>query len=292
MTLKMIVLDMDGTLLSSEEKILPKTKQKLIDLQKKGITVVLASGRSYLRMIEYAKDLLLDKFHGYLIDVNGSSIYDMKSDQRERIGILDKNDIHEITHFFSNYNVELQYNLDDTVYTYLNDDLYDLKFKIRSEMKLPKDYPWKSGMFSWLSDTRDGYPHQILIRDIKDTPNYCNKMTISQEPDYTKYITKVIEQSKLKEHYEFVATDYRNLEVTRKGINKGNTLNLLMDRLDVRDDEAIIFGDSENDVSMFKNKKFSVAMGNSLPITKELAQYETDSNDEEGIYHFLNKCNL
>ena len=74
MKIKMIVCDMDGTLLNSDGEISKKTRNILLKLQEKGIKVVLASGRGYFRLIKYAKELKLDEFEGYLIDENGTSI--------------------------------------------------------------------------------------------------------------------------------------------------------------------------------------------------------------------------
>ena len=48
---KAIIMDMDGTLLDANNTILPETKQKLLDLQKQGVCLILASGRSYTRQI-------------------------------------------------------------------------------------------------------------------------------------------------------------------------------------------------------------------------------------------------
>ena len=289
MPIKMIVCDMDGTLLNSENEIMPKTKKKLIELQAKGIRLVLASGRSYKRLLSYATELKMDQYNGYLIDVNGTSFYDMATHQRYRIASLEKEDIQTINEFFSMFNVELQYSQDEGVCTYLTDSIYDIKRMIRSEMKLPQDYPWMSGMYSWLADFRDGYPNMTLIRDLKDAPDTCNKMSVAQEPQYIEFIKDIVNKSDISKHYEFVASDHRKLEVTKKGVNKGNALNQLMDHLCINKDEVIVFGDSENDISMFLDKPYSIAMANSLITTKEQANYLTGGNNDEGIYHLLDK---
>ena len=57
--MKWIALDMDGTLLDGEDRILPRTKECLIECQKRGVRVILASGRSYTRLMPYARQLEL-----------------------------------------------------------------------------------------------------------------------------------------------------------------------------------------------------------------------------------------
>lgn len=289
MPIKMIVCDMDGTLLTSENEIMPKTLSKLIELQEKGIRIVLASGRSYKRLLAYAKELKMDQFNGYLIDVNGTSFYDMTTNERHRIASLEKEDIQTINKFFSSFNVELQYSQDDGVCTYLNDSIYEIKRNIRGEMKLPEDYPWMSGMYSWLADFRDGYPKMSMIRNLNDAPTSCNKMSVVQDPHYMEFVKEVVQNSEISKHYEFVASDHRKLEVTKKGVNKGNALSRLMEHLQINKDEVIVFGDSENDISMFLDKPYSIAMANSLITTKEQANYLTGGNNDEGIYHLLDK---
>ena len=77
--IQMIVMDMDGTLLTSDNTISPKTKEMLLQVQKQGVRLVLASGRSYCKLLEYAKELQMDTYGGYLQadgkKGNGGNIY-------------------------------------------------------------------------------------------------------------------------------------------------------------------------------------------------------------------------
>lgn len=289
MTIKAIVCDMDGTLLTADHQIPPMTLKKLIELQEKGIKLILASGRSYKRLLPDALKLKMDQYNGILIDVNGTSIYYVKNSERKRISILDRVNIKEINEHFSRFNVELQYSQDDTIYTYLPDPIYQLKVNIRGEMKLPDDYPWTGGMYSWLSDTRDGYPNQFLIRDLNDAPEYCNKMSIVQEPIYIDFVYQSLVNDPIFEKYEFVFSDERKIEVTRKGTTKGKALDLILEEYHIGPDEVLIFGDSENDISMFEGKKYTVAMKDALPKAKSHANYITDSNNNEGVYKMIIK---
>lgn len=69
--IKAIAMDMDGTLLDSHDSILPETKEALLELENCGVSIILASGRSYTRLMPYAKELKLDLHNGYLIEVDG-----------------------------------------------------------------------------------------------------------------------------------------------------------------------------------------------------------------------------
>jgi hypothetical protein len=289
MPIKAIVCDMDGTLLTADHAISPKTQELLLSLQQQGITLILASGRSYLRLMPDALKLKMDSHQGYLIDVNGSSIYDFHSQTRERLGIMDSEDIQKITATFSLFNVEIQFSQDAGLYTYLPESLYDLKKKIRGEMRLPDDYPWASGMYGWLCDMRDGYPEQKLILDLKDAPASYNKISISQDPHFMEAVTQSLPHLGLHDAYELVISDERKLEITKKGISKGNALDALLEKLGLSNEEVAVFGDSENDISMLAGRPYSFAMDNALPNAKSAAKYTTPSNDEEGVYHGLTK---
>jgi HAD-superfamily hydrolase, subfamily IIB len=77
MEIKVIVMDIDGTLVGNNKTITERTKQALINSQKKGIKLVLASGRPTAGMIGFAKTLEMDKYDGLLISFNGSRVSDL-----------------------------------------------------------------------------------------------------------------------------------------------------------------------------------------------------------------------
>lgn len=87
--------------------------------------------------------------------------------------------------------------------------------------------------------------------------------------------------------YEFVFSDERKMEVTNKGISKGKALDIILEKYGIQADEVLVFGDSENDISMFEGKKYSIAMENALVYAKQSANYMTDSNNHEGIFNML-----
>lgn len=289
MTIKAIVCDMDGTLLTSDNQIGSKTLNKLTELQERGVKLILASGRSYIRLLPDALKLNMDKHNGLMIDVNGTSIYHVQSQERNRIGLLERPIIEKINAFFSLFTVELQYSQDDTIYTYLPDEIYTLKRNIRGEMRLPEDYPWMGGMYGWLCDTRDGYPNQYMVRDLNDTPDYCNKISVVQEPSYMTFVRDTLMNHPIYNQFEFVFSDERKMEITNKNITKGKALDLILDEHGIRQNEVAVFGDSENDVSMFHGKKYSVAMANALQYAKQKANFLTDSHNHEGIYTMLTR---
>ena len=78
MTYKLIALDLDGTLKSTDKQILPKTKAILQELAKRGVVIVLASGRPTAGLYAEANELELDKTGGYLLSFNGARLLIIK----------------------------------------------------------------------------------------------------------------------------------------------------------------------------------------------------------------------
>ena len=79
MEYKMIALDLDGTLTNSKKEITPHTKEVLMDIQKQGKTVVLATGRPIQGALHIAKELELDVYGGYILSFNGGIIQNCKT---------------------------------------------------------------------------------------------------------------------------------------------------------------------------------------------------------------------
>ena len=85
----------------------------------------------------------------------------------------------------------------------------------------------------WLCDTRDGYPNQYMIRNLNDSPSFCNKISIVQDPHYMKFLKDTIAGHSFLIDYETVFSDERKMELTNKYITKGNALNLFQKKYNI-----------------------------------------------------------
>lgn len=289
--IKWIVTDMDGTLLQPDNTLTTATKEALLRCQRKGMRLVLASGRSCHRLFSYARELQMERYHGLLIEVNGMAMYDLHQHKRWIYRRLQHKEIAEIYSFVQALPVEIQGFLDDTLYDQIPKELYVWKQKEREKRKLPQDYPWTGGAWSWVNDSRDGYPHIHYVNALSQFPQELNKFNLIQEPDVidTCYIQM---KQQFLDAYEIVRTSPRLLEITAKGVTKGNMLRRLMEREQLQPEEIIAFGDGENDVDMFDQVAYGIAMGNAAAYVKERAYGITGANTEEGIASLLNSEDL
>ena len=76
MVFRFLAADLDGTLLTSAKTITPYSQQVLIEAQRRGLTVILASGRPLYSILPFAEQLELQKHRGYIISFNGSLVWD------------------------------------------------------------------------------------------------------------------------------------------------------------------------------------------------------------------------
>lgn len=93
---KLIALDMDGTLLTSEKKISEKTKSVLKEAERKGVKVVLASGRPLTGITRYLEELDLFKGDDYVLSFNGGIVINSKTEEIITSSLLKGSDLKEI----------------------------------------------------------------------------------------------------------------------------------------------------------------------------------------------------
>ena len=79
MAIKVIIMDIDGTLVNDEKVITPLTKETLLKAQDKGVRLVLASGRPTSGLLKLAEELDMENHHGLFVCFNGSKVVDCQS---------------------------------------------------------------------------------------------------------------------------------------------------------------------------------------------------------------------
>ena len=286
--IKAIVTDMDGTLLDPNNNIPKTTIHKLLELEEKGIRIILASGRNYNRLMKYVDLLEMRKYNGYLIEVDGVAIYDVGKEKREVLQRMDMDAVQKIFYRLMELDVEIQACFDDGMFAWFSDSVLQLKTALRKERNLPDDFPWTSGPWDWLTDMRDGYPKQYYIKDPSEIFGPINKIQIMQEPDVIAQIYDIL-INEYGNRYEFFRTCPRQIEILTKGVSKGSAFAHIMSLNGWKTDEIAAFGDGENDVSLFEHAAYSFAMGQAEDFIKDKANYVTLSNAEEGLLEGIHR---
>ena len=89
--------------------------------------------------------------------------------------------------------------------------------------------------------------------------------------------------------FQIKVSGYYWVDVMQLNINKGTALEQLQTIWHISKEETLVFGDYLNDLELFKQATYSVAMENAHSTIKALASYQTKSNDENGVVDFIQK---
>ena len=264
MTYKAIALDMDGTLLSTKNELETKTKDTLIRAQEAGLKIILASGRPTFGIMEAAKSLRLKEFGGCIVSYNGGKVIDLSTNELIHERGLTPKECHEI------YDLSRRHKVGLMAYDGNNVITEDYDEHIETESRLNK----------------------IQINQIQD----FKKAVVKNSP---KCITTGNPEHLVKVEKEFIAkiSDRFNifrsmpyfLEITPKNVNKATSLEKALEFLNLNADELIACGDSYNDIEMIKFAGLGVAVDNAIDEIKEIADYITATNDENGVAKVVEK---
>lgn len=264
MDYKLIALDMDGTLLNGELQLSNRTKDAINAVNKKGVNVVLSTGRMLSSAQVYARELELDN---YIIASNGAVIVDGSENIIYSKNInLDKLEV--IMDIGKFYDVYYHFYDSNTLYT----DNY---------VKEIVDF----------YNNRDSRIDYKVIRDTKEIYEIDNLKAykfIFIDNDINK-LDRIKED--LVEIPEITITKswINNVEVMDKDTSKGLGLKFLCNKLNISKEEVIAVGDNENDLSMIKYAGLGVAMGNAEEKIKKQADFITTSNNEDGVAEVIDK---
>lgn len=262
---KIIFLDLDGTLTNDEKKITPKTKEALLDIQKRGHIVALASGRPTPGMGFIAKELELEKYGGYVMSFNGGKIINWKTKETVFENTLDRKYLPDLIRYARQNNLGLitYDNKQGLVATRVDSYVMLETVKIN---RIP----------AFLTD---------VVKYVDYNPNKC---LYTVDPEISEYHEK-----RLAEKFGDVLSVYRStdyfIEIVPKGIDKAASIKVLIDKLNIPHENTIACGDGFNDLSMIKYAAVGVAMENAVDAVKESADYITASNNDDGIAEVVEK---
>lgn len=260
MKYKLLVLDVDGTLLNNEREISKRTLAALLKVQQMGICIVLASGRPTYGLMPLAKTLELGNYGGFILSYNGCQIINAQNGE-----ILFKRRINpEMLPYLEkkarkNGFAIFTYN-DDTIITDNPENEH-----IRSEARLNNLEIIKEVEFSTAIDFA---PCKCML--VSDDEGAL----IGLEQHWKRRLNGALDVFRSEPYF---------LEVLPCGIDKANSLGALLEQLDVKREEVIAIGDGVCDVTMLQLAGMGVAMGHAQDSVKACADHVTASNEEDGV---------
>jgi len=258
MTYKMIVLDLDDTLLTSDLTISVRTKDALLAAQAKGVRVVLASGRPTGAMKRFALELELETHGGFLISFNGAVITECAGMHQHFRKSLSRAHMREIHDHARKHGVSILGYHQDRIIT-------------------PQENPYtevESTLTGLSVDQVDDFPDRITEESIK--------VIVVDEPERLKVVAEAM-RPHVEGRVNMVFSKPFFLEFTDLGIDKRHSLALLCEKLEILPSEVIAMGDGDNDKGMLEFAGFAVAMENARDSVKAIADHVTTHHDADGV---------
>lgn len=263
MNLKLIALDIDGTLTDDNKKITPVTRDILLGIQKKDVCLVLASARPTPGLYETAKQLHLQEHQGILMAYNGGKIVRASNGQTLSEIHMDKENTRNLLRYLESLPVTVI--LDDGAQFYVTD----------------------AGGFKVEYECRNNCMKCTEVDNLADFLSFSPvKLLLSVDPDQIFEIQRTI-AAHLDDDLVVVRTAPFYLEIIPSKINKGEGLRDICSHMGISLTDTVAFGDSENDIPMLKAAGCGIAMGNAEEAVKNAADKVTLSNNEDGIAYAI-----
>lgn len=269
MKYKLLVLDVDGTLLNEEKVISKRTLSALLKVQQTGVRIALASGRPTYGLLPIAKSLELGLYGGFILSYNGSQIINAKNGEilferrinPEMIPYIEKKAVKNNFALFTYHDDTLLTNSPDNVHVQEEAALNNLKIITEEEFSTAIDFaPCKC----------------MLVSDDEEA-------LTGLENHWKKRLDGVLDVFRSEPYF---------LEVVPCSVDKANTLAVLLEYLGIQRDEVMAIGDGVCDVTMIQMAGTGVAMGNSVESVKICADYTTDTNENDGVAQAVEKLIL
>ncbi|ENQ3079668.1 TPA: HAD family phosphatase [Bacillus pseudomycoides] len=258
MSYKMIVLDLDDTLLRDDHTISPRTKEALMNAQERGVKVVLASGRPTFAMWPIAKELKLEEYGSFILSFNGAKIINCKTKEELFSSTLSPEIVHNLYKTSQNEGVWIHTYIGDEIVTEENNEYTEVEAYIT------------------------GMPVIEVNNFVSAVKEPVVKVLMMKAPERLAEVEK-----KLQQEFEGQLSVMRSkpffLEFTEYGVTKGTSLHQLIQKLGITREEVIAMGDSYNDQAMIEFAGLGVAMGNAPDDIKAIANHVTDTNMNDGV---------
>lgn len=265
MMIKLIAIDLDGTLLDSDMTISKENQEAIKYATNKGVKVMICTGRPYIFTTLYKEMLDLDT---PLVSFNGGQIKHKEFNEQT---FLSQSQIEKAMALLEEYNIGYMLTTETTMYhtpskraEYLKEMSKKIPEHLRAKFELVTDYKSLIHRHQF---------HKVLI----------------VEQDASKYqgVYNLVKEAMTE--CDVVASSSFYVEILPKGISKGNALQKVANFYGINQEETMAIGDQENDVTMIRYAGIGIAMGNAKENIKAIADDITDTNINNGVAKAIRK---
>ncbi|MDO4475428.1 MAG: Cof-type HAD-IIB family hydrolase [Lachnospiraceae bacterium] len=260
---RLIALDMDGTVLNDEKVMTERVEQSIHDALSCGIEVVFNSGRSLAEMEPFLKRF---PDMSYLIGASGALVLDLKKDQVISLQAIDPEIIRELKEAAAGRDIIFHAFSEGRSYFG-----HDHVWKLTEHLMGPyaATLPDLSGQVEDLFD-------EILEKGMR-TEKFNLYHTCTEERERTR-----AKLPGFTEKAELVNSEIASLEITAKGVNKGEGIRRLAEHLQIPVEETVMIGDADNDLAGLRAAGLAIGMGNCNENVRAVADRITADNNHDG----------
>jgi Cof subfamily protein (haloacid dehalogenase superfamily) len=259
MDIKMVVCDLDGTLLTPSGKISAKTKETIRKLKERNILFGICSGRSAVALKELIHHWGIAEYVDFVLGFNGGMLYDPKTETFEQWHTVDKDDLPAVIESFKGYPVAFG-------------EYTGRKFQATKANLLTRQMARRNKIDFEVCSEKDL---------LQDTSKF---MAVGMPWTISRYLKN---RKDLKGVRMFRSGPFL-IEIIHPKLSKLEGVKILAQRYGLRPDQVLSFGNDNNDLEMLAGTR-GVAMANALPQVKEAAPYLTLSNRRNGVADFIEK---
>lgn len=254
--IKMVVTDMDGTLLNSDHQVSTKFFQLFQELKKRDIKFVAASGRQYNSIVDKLESIKDD-----IIVVAENGAFVKKQDIELLATPLDQGTIKETIKLLK-------------------------KVEGVHPVLCGKNNAYINGNSdAFLNKLKEYYSQFSVLNDIAAFDGEVLKIAIYHFESSEKYIYPLVKH--LESQLKVKVSGENWLDISHMNAHKGHALRHIQEKYGISQQETMVFGDYNNDLEMLALGDFSFAMENAHPNVKKVANYQTESNDNFGVEKIL-----
>ncbi len=262
---KLIVIDLDNTLLNNEHQISKLNRDVIKKVQAKGIEVMIATGRMYVSAQPYINELSLKT---EAIVYNGAMVKDISSGKVKYHRPIDKSTARIIMEDLKREGLHINLYQDDKLY-------------VDQDNEYKKRYEEVSGVKAKIVDN--------LVELDFDDPTKL--LIIEDDSNKHKYYQKYLRE-KYGNKIDVTESNEYFIEVGAKDVNKGKTLQQISQAKGITKEEVMAIGDSFNDIEMLKYAGTAIAMQNAAEAVKQTADIIAPHHEEDGVAKILDKLVL
>ena len=285
---KLVAIDLDGTMLDSFGQVTKNTKKVIQKTIEKGTDVIIASGRPIDSIKTIAKEIGSNK---YFIAGNGALIYDIQKDEILYEKYMNKQKVLEIIKICEENSIAYNVYTDKTILaTSLK---YNVLYYHKENLKKQEDKRTHinivENMYEYIQKMKEERFLKITICDDSKTVFQSIIRKLEKIKDIEILDVSHMSRKLIQQGTEEVPIEYYYTEISSKDVDKWFAIEFLMNKLQIKKEEVITIGDNVNDKNMIEQAGLGIAMGQSMPQLREIADYVTDANYEDGVAKALSK---